>query len=233
MKNLIRMAGAIALFFLVWNIVADYGDSVTSGTYHLSQNGEASTLVLKPDHTFQQELSRLGKVERANGTWHRFGEGAISFSKEFLTVSGQELGQDGTSYGEIHKRFGFLVYLTLNQYHIENYKRVDPSSMNTVSGTYAGDEGGVPATFVLKDDHTFEQTVSHLGVEKHSEGTWSLSKETDLVFSRAFLKTSGETLQEDETASADLSLKGGGLSVEVAMTSKSGVPTFHKRQLPW
>jgi hypothetical protein len=221
---------ALLIGFVLWYTVAsDYGDGVTSGTYHLAQNGETSTLVLKPDHTFQQELNKLGNVKRAAGTWRRFGEGAIKFSKEFLTVSGQELGQDGTPYGEIHKRFGLFVSLTLDQYHIEDYLRVDPSSKNTLFGTYAGDEEGVPAALILREDYTFGQSVSHLGVEKHSEGTWSLSKSGDLVFSRTFLKTSGEMLQEDEMASADLHLKGG-LSIEVARTSKSGVPTFRKKR---
>src|ERR1035441_3755854 len=229
MKRL-RILFVVLICFVLWYTVAsDYGDGVTSGTYHLAQNGETSTLVLKPDHTFQQELNKLGNVKRAAGTWRRFGEGAIEFSKECVRVSGQELGQDGTPYGEIHKRFGLLVSLTLNQYHIEDYGRVDPSSKNTLFGTYAGDEEGVPATLILREDYTFEQSVSHLGVEKHSEGTWSLSKSGDLVFSRAFLKTSGEMLQEDETASADLHFKGG-LSIEVAMTSRSGVPTFRKKQ---
>ncbi len=178
---------ALLIGFVLWYTVAsDYGDGVTSGTYHLAQNGETSTLVLKPDHTFQQELNKLGNVRRAAGTWRRFGEGAIEFSKEFLTVSGQELGQDGTPYGEIHKRFGLLVSLTLNQYHIEDYGRVDPSSRNALFGRYAGDEEGVPASLILREDYTFEQSVSHLGVEKRSEGTWSLSKSEDLVFQERF-----------------------------------------------
>lgn len=221
---------ALLIGFVLWYTVAsDYGDGVTSGTYHLAQNGETSTLILKPDHTFQQELNKLGNVKRAAGTWRRFGEGAIEFSKEFLTVSGQELGQNGTPYGEIHKRLGLFLSLTLNQSHIEDYLRVDPTSNNTLFGTYAGNEKGVPSKLILREDHTFAQSVSHLGVEQHSEGTWNVSKSGNLFFSRSFLKTSGEMLQEDETASADLHLKGG-LSIEVAMTSRSGVPTFRKKQ---
>jgi hypothetical protein len=230
MKRLWILFVPVICFVLWYTVASNYGDGVTSGTYNLAQNGETSILVLKPDHAFQQELRKLGKVEHATGTWRRFGEGGVAFSKEFLTVSGQELGQDGTPYGEIHKRFGLFVSLTLDQYHIEDYNRVDPSS-NMLVGTYAGDEERVPATLVLREDHTFEQTVSHLGVEKHAEGTWSLNKSGDLLFSRTFLKTSGEALQDDEMASADLNLKGGGLSIEVAMTSRSGVPTFHKKQL--
>jgi hypothetical protein len=54
---------------LLWYIIAsDYSDAVASGTYHLTQGGETSTLVLKSDHTFQQELRRSGNEQRAAGT---------------------------------------------------------------------------------------------------------------------------------------------------------------------
>jgi hypothetical protein len=232
MKNLIRVAGAIALFFLVWNIVVDYGDSVISGTYHLAQNSETSTLVLKPDHSFQQELTKLGKVERATGTWRHIGEGGVAISKEFLTVPGQEPGPDGTAYGELHKDFGLLISIRLRQYHVLWYGRIDPPSGDKVSGTYTGDEEGVPATLVLKPDHTFEQTVGPLGATKRAKGSWSLGQNGDIVFSKDFLKTSGEALGEFETASAQ-DPKGPNLQIEIAMTSKSGAPTFRKRQIHW
>ena len=236
MRKLACVAGALALSFVIfnvfWYIYADYGDSVTSGTYHLAQNGETSTLVLKPDHSFQQELSKLGRVEHAVGTWQRIGEGGVTFSEEFLTVSGQEPDPDGTAFGDLHKDLGLFVSLTLRQYHVLWYGKVDPSSSDRVFGRYAGDEEGVPATLVLKEDHTFEQAVSHLGVEKHATGTWSLNQSRDIVFSREFLQTSGEALGEGETASA-LDPKGSYLQIEIAMTSKSGVPTFRKKQFPW
>jgi hypothetical protein len=174
-------------------------------------------LILKPDHSFQQERNRLGNVESASGTWRRLGESGIAFSKEFMVVSGQEPGPDGTGYGDINKAFGFLVSITLRQYHVLWYGRVDPSPDNTVFGTYTGDEEGVPASLILKEDHTFSQTVSHLGVEKHAEGTWSSSESGDIVFSRAFLKTSGEALTEVETASA-WNPKGSNLQIQIAIT---------------
>lgn len=219
--------------FVLWYIVAaDYGDSVSSGTYHFAQSGESSTLVLKPDHSFQQELRRAGKTEHAAGTWRRIGEGGIAFSKEFLVVSGQELGADGTAYGEIHKNLGLLVCLVLSTYDVEWYLRASPSPENAVSGTYNGDEKGMPATLTVKPDHTFDQTVSHLGVAKHAEGTWSVNQNGDIVFSKAFLKTTGEALGEDETASA-WDPKGSPLQIEINRTSKSGAPAFHKKQFPW
>ena len=55
--------------------------------------------------------------------------------------------------------FGFFVSLSLRQYYVQWYGRVDPSPFNTLSGTYAGDEPGVSATLILRPDHTFEQTI--------------------------------------------------------------------------
>lgn len=237
MKNLARAGGIFLLIcvcFVFWYAVAaDYGDGVVSGTYHLSQDGETSTLVLKPDHSFKQELIRSGKTEHAEGNWRRVGESGISFSKEFIRVSGQELDPDGTAPGDIHKTLGFLVSLPLRQYHVLWYGRVGSSSGETVSGTYAGDEPGVPATLVLRPDHTFEQTVSHSGVVKHATGSWSFNQSGDIIFSKAFLKTSGESLRDDETASSVNTEGSNNLQIQIAVASKSGAPTFHKRQVPW
>lgn len=231
MRRLLVIFVAVVCFVLWYSVAADYGDGVTSGTYHLSQNDQTSTLVLKPDHSFQQELSEHGEVERATGTWRRVGEGGIAFSKEFLTVSGQEPGADGTAYGDVHKDLGFLVSIKLRQYHILWYGRVDPSPTNTVTpGTYNGDESGVSASLVLRPDHTFEQSITTLGVTKQAKGSWSVSQNGDIVFSKDFLKTSGEALRSDETASHDGHLQGPNLQIQIARTSRSGVPTFRKKQ---
>jgi hypothetical protein len=46
----------LVVSFVLWYVVAsDYGDGVASGIYQFAENGESSTLVLKPDHRFQQE----------------------------------------------------------------------------------------------------------------------------------------------------------------------------------
>ena len=100
MKRLWIVSGCLVLVvcFVVWfSVASDYGDSVASGTYHFARDRQTSTLILKPDHSFQQELSEHGEVKRANGAWHRVGEGGIEFSKEFLPVSGQEPGADGSA----------------------------------------------------------------------------------------------------------------------------------------
>ncbi|MFZ1005675.1 MAG: hypothetical protein WAN65_02485 [Candidatus Sulfotelmatobacter sp.] len=106
---------SIILFWVWYSVAADYGYSAVAGTYTLQQSGEISTLVLRPDRSFQQEVTRAGKVDRAQGSWRRIGEGGIVFSKEFLKVAGQEVRSDGEADGQVEKRcLGLLFSITLN-----------------------------------------------------------------------------------------------------------------------
>src|SRR5450631_407503 len=115
MKLFGQIVGAALLFvalYIGWFIVAsDYSDAVTSGTYSLVQRDDRSTLLLRSDHTFTQEVRTPGQVRQAAGAWHRLGEGGVEFSKEFLALPGQVPAADGTSYADIEKRFGILVRL--------------------------------------------------------------------------------------------------------------------------
>jgi hypothetical protein len=108
-----RITGWIAfsaIVFWVWyTVAADYGYRAVSGTYVLRRDGETSTLVLRQDRSFQQELTQDGKRTRAQGTWRRFGEGNIAFSKEFLKASVQETGSDEEVYGRVEKKFLGLI----------------------------------------------------------------------------------------------------------------------------
>jgi hypothetical protein len=236
--GLLSVVGVVVvgwLCFGLWFAVAsDYSDGVVSGTYYLARNGETSTLILKPDHSFQQVLNRSGNIQHAEGTWRHVGAfGGIAFSKEFLVVTGQELGANGLAYGDLNKLFGIVPNsITLSTYHIEWYGKVSSVPGETVSGTYAGDEEGVPANLTLKPDHTFEQTVTHSGFAKHAQGTWTLSPTEDIVFSKSFIKSNGETVREDETAST-VGGTGASIQVEIAVDPKLGVPTFRKRLFNW
>jgi len=100
----------ILAFLWCWYMVAaDYSYSAVSGTYMFHDDGESSTLVLRRDQSFQQDLNRDGKMAHVRGTWRRIGEGGVVFSKEFLKVKGQEVRSDGQADGEIEKRFpGFF-----------------------------------------------------------------------------------------------------------------------------
>ena len=112
MRILLRSVGGLAvmilLFWAWYTIAADYGYRAVSGTYIFRGGREISTLILKPDRSFRQEVNRPGTVEHAEGSWRRIGQGGIVFSKEFLKV-GQTERADGEVYGQVVKRYLELV----------------------------------------------------------------------------------------------------------------------------
>jgi hypothetical protein len=58
--------------FVLWGAAAmNYGDSVAVGKYRFNGNREISTLVLKPDHSFQHDLQIGGTKGHGEGTWRR------------------------------------------------------------------------------------------------------------------------------------------------------------------
>lgn len=103
----------IALFVCWYAIAANYDYGALAGTYVLNRGAEKCTLDLRSDRTFTEELVRAGSVQNAQGTWHRYGESHVSFSREFLTISGEEVNADGEAHGEFSKTLGLLPRLTL------------------------------------------------------------------------------------------------------------------------
>jgi hypothetical protein len=117
-KNRLAVAAAAFLLMLVlftgwYAVAANYDYPALSGVYVLNQNAEKCVLDLHSDRTFTEELVRSGNVQRATGTWHRYGESHVSFSQEFLTLAGQELNASGEPHGEFGKRLGLFPILTL------------------------------------------------------------------------------------------------------------------------
>ena len=115
-KHISIVAAALVLIglFVCWYVIAanyDYG--ALAGTYIFNRGVERCTLDLRSDRTFTEELVRAGGVQKAQGTWRRYGESHVSFSKEFLTISGQEVNADGEVHGEFSKTLGVLPFLTL------------------------------------------------------------------------------------------------------------------------
>jgi hypothetical protein len=100
------------LVWAFWYVEAgNFNDNNVCGTYVIQLNGEASTLVLRHDHSFSQERNISGKTLHAQGSWRLFpsdSQSHISFSSDFLKLPGQELNPDGTAYGQLKNRFGFL-----------------------------------------------------------------------------------------------------------------------------
>ena len=109
----VRISGwvflSLAVFWIWYMVAADYSYSAVAGTYIFQSNGEKSTLILKKDQSFQQELVRQSKVERTRGTWRRIGEGGVVFSKEFLPVGHVQVESDGFTYGQVQKSFFELI----------------------------------------------------------------------------------------------------------------------------
>jgi len=100
---------ALALFCGWYMVAANYDYGAVSGTYVYRRDNESSTLILRKDRTFSQQRISHGKVEQAQGTWRRIGEGGVNFSKEFLTIGGIHSESDGSVYGEVQKSFLNLV----------------------------------------------------------------------------------------------------------------------------
>lgn len=219
---------AVVCLFLWAVVVMDYGDGVASGTYTFTHGAETSTLVLKSNHTFQQ-TRRIGNVQQqAVGTWRRVGQGGISFSKEFLVVTGDEPEPDGTTFCELHKFLGIFPSLRLRQYHVLWYGK--ESAGGSPVGTYKGDEPNVTATLALGADHSFTQELVQNNVNRRAVGTWEQDSNGTVSFSQQFLKTSGETLSPYETASS-MDPRGSNLQIEISQAEHFAEPVFRKHLL--
>ena len=230
MKRWLTAIGGTFVFLfclLAWLVAAmDYGDSVATGTYTFKRNGESSVLTLKADHTFHQ-TRRLGNDEQqAEGTWRRVGEGGLSFSKEFLVVTGDEPEPDGTTFCDMHKMLGLFTSLRLRQYHVLWYGKTSAGSSPV--GTYKGDEPNVTATITLNEDHSFLQSLTYNGATKQANGTWNQDSKGTIWFSKQLLKTSGESLSGDELASS-MDPQGANLQIEISLAEHLAEPVFRKR----
>ena len=113
MKALVLTAKAVALllglfvifwFGYIW--IADYGDGVASGTYEALADGQRTTLVLRPDHTFHQTRVSSGATLQGDGTWRRIGEGGLVLSGSVLALPGQRLMPNGDAYATLNKTAG-------------------------------------------------------------------------------------------------------------------------------
>lgn len=221
----------LVVCFSLWLVVAmDYEDHVAVGKYSYKGSGESSTLVLNPDHTFQQSLRSGSDEQHSEGTWRRSGEGGISFSKEFLVVAGDEPRPDETTFGDMEKILGLFVRIRLRQYNVLWYGKTSPDKQ--LCGTYKGDEPGVSTILVLNMDQSFTQEIVRNGITRRATGKWSQDPSGTVRFSSAFLKTSGEPLRNDETASS-IDPQGSNLQIEISMAKHVPVPTFYKRLSWW
>jgi len=96
----------IAVFWFGYIWIADYGDGVASGTYEALADGQETTLVLRPDHTFHQTRVSSGVPVHGDGTWRRIGEGGLVFSGAVLALPHQRLMPNGDAYATLNKTAG-------------------------------------------------------------------------------------------------------------------------------
>ena len=236
-RQAVRICGGVLLplvctFF--WLVAAmNYGDDVAVGQYRFHIGSEESTLVLLPDHTFEQTL-RSGNTDRtAHGIWRRVGEGGISFSKDFLAVTGAEPEPDGTIFSDMHKTLGLFVSIRIRQYQVVDYGKGFES--HSTPGVYQGrvDEPDVTASLTLNEDHTFTQEITHNNSTNAAQGAWSQSSDGTVIFSKTLLKNSGAALEQDETAKSMDPTEHGGLQIEISKAGNSAEPIFSKRFGLW
>jgi hypothetical protein len=101
------LLGAFAVFWFGYIWIADYGDAVASGTYQALADGQETTLVLRPDHTFHQTRVSSGVPVHGDGTWRRIGEGGLVFSGAVLVLPHQRLMPNGDAYATLNKLRAF------------------------------------------------------------------------------------------------------------------------------
>src|ERR1039458_1820922 len=116
---------AILLFLGWYYVAANYDYGALAGTYSFHGDDVSSTLLLRSDRSFHQEVLERGQRKVADGSWRRIGEGGVNFSKEFLRIPGaktftEEFGEsygnedDSEFYGNFEKIAGLYPILNLN-----------------------------------------------------------------------------------------------------------------------
>lgn len=103
------------LVAVVWYVIAsDYSYDAISGVYSQSSTTKTSTLILKKDQSFEEEVTHDGITEHARGSWRRIGEGGVVMSSEFITLPSLKRRSDGAVDGEIEKTFGLFPQIVFD-----------------------------------------------------------------------------------------------------------------------
>lgn len=103
----------VALFAIWYGVASNNDYRGLSGTYIFHGNWQSCTLRLSPDQTFVKELHGSGEIQTVRGHWHRYGRSHVSFSDEFLELSGEELNAGGEAHGEFDRILGIFPTLVL------------------------------------------------------------------------------------------------------------------------
>jgi hypothetical protein len=81
---------------------------------------------------------------------------------------------------------------------------------------------------VLRQDQSFQQEFVHTGEVEHAQGRWRRIGEGGVVFSKDFLKLSGQQVRADRQADGQVK-KNFGLFLSIHFNPDPGGPVFHKK----
>jgi len=116
-KVLLFLVGVLVVIgfgFVGWfRVASNYDYDALAGTYVMDGAGEKCIVELYADGNFSEQLMHSGTTKLAQGKWTRYGESHMSFSPEFMTVSGEELNASGQTHGQFEKMLGVFPSLTL------------------------------------------------------------------------------------------------------------------------
>ena len=102
-------------------------------------------------------------------------------------------------------------------------------SDSKISGTYILQQGGEMSTLILERNHSFQQQLDRSGTVKRAEGSWRVSGEGHIAFSREFLRVSGEEMSPAGQAYGQIENWFGLVSITLAPNPNG--PRFHKKLL--
>lgn len=101
-----------------------------------------------------------------------------------------------------------------------------------VSGTYGFQGDGERSTLVLLQNRAFQQERSHAGNVDRAEGTWQRAGEGGVVFSKEFLKVTGQKVSLDGQARGEVKKTFGGMFLSIVLDGDKRPPVFHKKVFP-
>ena len=111
-----------------WYVEAeDFSEQRVSGVYVLRHDGITQKIVLRPNHTFDQEDAANGAIRHGSGTWRVFSStGHVAFSSSFIDARPSWRGQDEHEvYGVFKNYFGIVsLNFDADQTSITAFKRL-------------------------------------------------------------------------------------------------------------
>ena len=116
-----------------------------------------------------------------------------------------------------------LVCVTFTFWYVEAGNFSD----SKMSGTYILQQGGEMSTLILGLDHSFQQQLDRSGIVSRAEGSWRVSGEGHIAFSKEFLKVSGEEMSPAGQAYGQIENWFG--LVSIALAPNPDGPTFRKK----